>query len=241
MSGWDGITCGGTAFITYSAWPSISDMKPVTRSITSRVSGEASAASRPLPSPPPRAALASSDTTPLSRSKITSGSRSRASVSAWISSSMCWRIQGTAVNCTRWVTSCTHTHSRKSLGSSFNARSTATRFGATSSSCPSGREKNSYWPSTLPDRKASTAPAWAPVTRPPTAVVSRPGCLVATSLAVNGSITVDMLATLASIQPGRSVTTVAAVTAGSVSRVSSVTRAAARSVAWRSSATTAWA
>ena len=32
---------------------------------------------------------------------------------------MCWRSHGTALNCTRWVTSCRHTHSRKSDGSTL--------------------------------------------------------------------------------------------------------------------------
>ena len=58
--------------------------------------------------------MTSSPTAPDSRRRSAAGSVSIASVSASTSSSMCWRSHGTAVNCTRWVTSCRHTHSRKS-------------------------------------------------------------------------------------------------------------------------------
>ena len=47
MIGWLGITVGETAFITYSACPSTSDMNAVTRSSTARCSGVASTEIRP--------------------------------------------------------------------------------------------------------------------------------------------------------------------------------------------------
>ncbi len=50
-------------------------------------------------------------------------------------------IHGASANCTRWVTSCRHTHIRKSAVGTRSARSTATTFGATSSS---DRENGSY-------------------------------------------------------------------------------------------------
>ena len=89
-------------------------MNAVTRSSTSRCSGVASTASSPAPSPCPRTTLTSSPTAPDRRRRSAAGSVSMASVSALTSSCMCWRSHGTAVNCTRWVTSCRQTHSRKS-------------------------------------------------------------------------------------------------------------------------------
>ena len=61
-------------------------------------------------------------------------------------------IQGTAVNCTRWVSSCRQTQSRKSCGSASSSRSACTMFGATSSSrpCSPGASWNgSNWPEHL--------------------------------------------------------------------------------------------
>ena len=75
---------------------------------------------------------------------------------------------GTAVNCTRWVSSCMQTHSRKSSGSTPSSRSIWTMLGATSSSRGVPPGARSYCPSTLLARKASRAPASAPVTLPPT-------------------------------------------------------------------------
>ena len=46
------------------------------------------------------------------------------------------RSHGTAVNWTRWVSSCRQTQSRKSVGSTWSSRSTCTMFGATRSSRP---------------------------------------------------------------------------------------------------------
>ena len=77
----------------------------------------------------PRTTLTSSPTAPDRRRRSSAGSVSMVALSASTSSSMCWRSHGTAVNCTRCVTSCRHTHSRKSCGSTLSWRSTATRFG----------------------------------------------------------------------------------------------------------------
>ena len=62
-------------------------------------------------------------------------------------------------------------------------------FGATSSSVPGSEENTSYWPSTLPDRYASTVPACTPVTREPTALTSGPGSRSPVSFATSGLIT----------------------------------------------------
>src|SRR6266496_6868647 len=234
-----GITSEDTAFITYSAWPSTSDMNAVTRSITTRCSGVASADIRPAPSPWPRTTLTSSPSAARVRSRSAAGSVSMLSESAATSSSMCWRSHGIAVNCTRCVTSCTHTHSRKSDASTWSCRSTLTRFGATSRSCPSCWSKNSNWPSTLPDRKPSTAPACMPVTRPPTDSATLPTLFAATSLSTSGVMTVRIPPALTSIHPARSTTRVSAVTGGSRRWVSSPTCAAATDAQWYSSPTTA--
>lgn len=60
--------------------------------------------------------------------------------------------QGEDENWTRWVTSCRHTHNRKSLGFTRSARSTVTTFGATSSRVPLSPVKGSYWPRIAEDR-----------------------------------------------------------------------------------------
>ena len=73
---------------------------------------------------------------------------------------------GLARNCTRWVTSCRQTHSRKSAGTTRSCRSTAITLGYTSSSSPPLSANGSYWPRMPDETNASTAPVWAPVTRP---------------------------------------------------------------------------
>ncbi len=59
------------------------------------------------------------------------GSTSVSPKKDWISPSRWSRSQGTAVNCVRCVSSCRHTHRRKSWGSTSSSRSTWTMFGAT--------------------------------------------------------------------------------------------------------------
>ncbi len=91
-----------------------------------------------------------------------------------ISDSMWWRSQGAAANWTRCVCSCRQTQSLKSSGGTWSSRSTATMLGATSSSRPpagalepsASAAKGSYWPRTLLDRNARTAPSWLPVMAP---------------------------------------------------------------------------
>ena len=73
-----------------------------------------------------------------SRPPSSSEPGSTVSLIASISEKRCPRIHGTAVNCTRCVSSCRHTQSRKSVGSTPSSRSTWTMFGATSSSRPDG-------------------------------------------------------------------------------------------------------
>ncbi len=82
------------------------------------------------------------------------------------------------MNCTRWVSSCRHTHSAKSSASTSSSRCTCTTLGATSSSRPrrwGPGVKGSYWPSTRPARNPSSAPTWVPLTRLPTAAVAAEG------------------------------------------------------------------
>ncbi len=152
------------------------------------------------------------------------------------------RSQGTAVNCTRWVSSCMHTHSRKSAGSTPSSRSTWTRLGATSMSRGVPPGARSYWPSTLPDMKASRAPASPPVTLPPKARMASVGGFFwwSTSLPNTGSIKADIESALRAIQVGRSTTTAAGASPGACRRAVSATGCWACSVAWRTSATT-WA
>ena len=112
---------------------------------------------------------------------IRAGSTSTSSTSRSISDWRWSRSQGTAVNCTRWVSSCRQTQSRKSLASTSSSRSAWTMLGATSSSRPDRRRpsvvKGSNWPSTLPARKPSRAPTSRPVMREPTAAVMPPGSM----------------------------------------------------------------
>ena len=108
------------------------------------------------------------------------------SASLAISANRWSRIHGTAVNCTRWVSSCRHTHSRKSVGSASSSRSTCTMFGATSSSRPSGSWNGSNWPSTLPPRNPSRPPTSAPVTWEPTAGVIPLAASSSVSLSTTG-------------------------------------------------------
>ena len=51
-------------------------------------------------------------------------------------------------------------------------------FGRHQHELPGGSAKNSNWPSTLPDRNASSPRPGSPVTRPPTAWASRPGAVL---------------------------------------------------------------
>ena len=120
----------------------------------------------------------------------------------------------------------------------MSCRSTATMFGATSSSWPPGRSKNSNWPSTLPDRKPSTTPTCTPVSRPPMRSATLPTGFCSASRSTSGVITLRMPPALASIHAGRSTTRVAAVTGGSCRWVSSATWSAASAVARYSSPTT---
>ena len=118
------------------------------------------------------------------RSMIESTLPSRCPLRSSISSSMWWRSQGAAANCTRWVCSCRHTQSRKSSGATLSSRSTEMMFGATSSSRPAAgavefsasAENGSYWPRTLLERNARIAPSWLPVMAPPT--LAAPGLTV---------------------------------------------------------------
>ena len=79
-------------------------------------------------------------------------------------------------------------------------------FGATSSSWPGSAEKTSYWPSTRPERYASTVPACTPVSREPIASVSAPGCLSPESRLTSGVITSRRPAMLVAAQSRRSTT-----------------------------------
>ena len=169
MSATVGMTLGPTPSITTSACPSSSDITPVTRSTMAFCSGVPIASIRLVPPPPLSASV--------TRLKPSSSSvvGSRVSAMACISPKRWSRIHGTAVNCTRWVSSCRHTQSRKSCGSAPSSRSTCTMLGATSSSRPDGSKNGSNWPSTLPARKPSSAPTSAPVTREPTARASPVG------------------------------------------------------------------
>ncbi len=126
------------------------------------------------------------------------------SANFWICPNMWSRIHGTAVNCTRWVSSCRQTQSRKSCGSAWSSRSTCTMLGATSSSRPSGSWNGSNWPSTFDARKPSTLPTSAPVTLEPMAAVSPVGGFFSVSLSTIGASSVANASALACTQLARS-------------------------------------
>lgn len=147
------------------------------------------------------------------------GSTSVSPKKDWISPSRWSRSQGTAVNCVRCVSSCRHTHRRKSWGSTSSSRSTWTMFGATRRSLPPpfspagsslvAGAKVSYCPRTRDDRNDSSMPSSTPVTLPPTAprtappgVVPRRSCI----LSSRGFRSSRNPATFARTQPGRSTT-----------------------------------
>ena len=101
---------------------------------------------------------------------MTSGSGARVS-SSIVESSVATcsakylRSHGTPVNCRRCVTSCRHTHIRKSSAGTSKACCAPTMFGATSSNRPASCSlglNGSYWPSTRELRNDSTTPACTP-------------------------------------------------------------------------------
>ena len=168
------------------------------------------------------------------------------------------RSQGTAVNWVRWVSSCRHTHSRKSCGSTSSSRSTWTMLGATSSSRPGGvgsasssvdrsagtsaAAKVSYWPRTREDMNASSIPTSRPVTLPPmTPSAAPPGSSErrACIRSVSGVMIVRKPATLALTQPGRSTTRTGVPPCGEPMPVNSRTWCSDAAACRRSSATAA--
>ena len=176
------------------------------------------------------------------RLKPSSSSRCGSTVSASfpISAKRWSRIQGTAVNCTRWVSSCRQTQSRKSAGSTSSSRSTWTTLGATRSSRPFGSKKGSNWPSTRLDMKPSSPPTSAAVIREPTAWVNAPGLpRRSVILSITGESRVAKPSAFAWIQAGRSTTSTGAVRSPASRPVNPRTYAVERSAPARSSATVA--
>ena len=148
------------------------------------------------------------------------------------------------MNCTRWVSSCRQTQSRKSVGSTPSSRSTWTMLGATSSSRPAGSWNGSNWPSTREPRKPSSSPTSAPVTRDPIARPSGPGApFFDEILSTSGVRMVAKPSALACTQPARSTTRTGAVRSPALRPVKSRTRPVDLSASARSSATaaSAWA
>ncbi len=208
-------------------------MMAVRRAISSRCWGVVTRSDSPLP--PSRTASGRLRTTIDRREASWSGSGTRSTLSARVRSSMCSRSHGTAVNCTRWVSSCRHTHWRKSAGSRSSSRSTSTTLGATSSSWGVPPGARSYCPRTLLARKAISAPVSPPVTLPPTAAAAGPTGLVreARSLSWTGAIIPRIERTLASIHPPRSTTRAGSALAGACMRAVSATCWAERTAASR--------
>ncbi len=172
----DGTMLASTASITTLAWPSSRLISAVSRDSAAFSSGFCSR-SRMAPrlGAVPPAVRSFSDFAAAEARSI----RESTLPSSWplrfsISSSMWWRSQGAAANCTRWVCSCRQTQSRKSAGSTLSSRSTAMMFGATSNRRPAAgaeefsasAENGSYWPRTLLERNARMAPSWLPVMAP---------------------------------------------------------------------------
>ncbi len=153
---------------------------------------------------------------------------------------MCSRSHGTAVNCTRWVSSCMATQSRKSQGSTPISRSAWTMFGATSSRRGLPVGARSYWPRIFVDINASKAPISAPVTLPPMDVSAAGPALGAPDwiFATTGSNRARIESTLAAAQPARSTTRTGADPGGETIRAVSATGATARRAAVRNASTT---
>src|SRR4051794_9707634 len=150
------------------------------------------------------------------------------------------RIHGTAVNCTRWVSSCRHTQSRKSVGSTSSSRSTWTTLGATRRSRPLGSWNGSNWPRTRLDMNPRRPPTSAPVIREPTAWVNAPGSpRRSVILSMTGVRRVENPSALAWIHAGRSTTRTGAVRSPASRPVKPRTYAVDRSAPSRSSATMA--
>ena len=170
-----------------------------------------------------------------------SGVGARSTARAWVRATMWSRSHGTAVNCTRCVSSCMATHRRKSVGSTCMRRSAATMFGATSSRRGVPPGARSYCPSTLLERKASSPPISAPVTLPPiaAAVALVDDFFVALSLSTTGSSIALNESTLTLIQPARSTTRASGASAGAVRALVSATGPMASAAAARRSATIA--
>ena len=173
-----GTTCGPTPSITTSAWPSSSDItrgQPVEH--LALLGRRISVDERRRPPSRRRAPRPTRHRLPRSRSASACGSTSTRPGSRAISpTQVLGRSQGTAVNCTRWVSSCRHTHSRKSCGSTSSSRSTCDDVRGDEqqpAGCPAA-VNGSYWPSTLrrQEARARRRPR-APVTREPTAATTR--------------------------------------------------------------------
>ena len=146
----DGTTSGPTASMTWSACPSSSVVRASSLSSTARCSGPCSSSTTASESPFDSFSVRKSSG---SRSRL--GRLSPASESSRDTSSAKYdRSHGTAVNCSRWVASCRHTHSPKSYDDTSRACWAACTLGATSSSRPSpdGPPNGSYCPSTRPPR-----------------------------------------------------------------------------------------
>ena len=174
------------------------------------------------------------------RSPSSSALGSSVSATACIWVIRCSPSHGLAVNCTRWVSSCRHTHSRKSVGSAPISRSTWTMLGATSSSRPYGSWNGSNCPSTLLLRKPSIRPTSAPVTRVPTASANADGGpFFSMSLSTTGLRSLAKPSALARSQPLRSTTSTGAVPASVCSPVNSRTSGVERVAPSRSSTTAA--
>ncbi len=223
--------------MTTSAWPSSSDITAVISAIRAFCSGVAKSWPMPSPDEITSGRFLVSCSKRLERS---SGVGARSTARLWVRLTMWSRSHGTAVNCTRWVSSCIATQRRKSVGSTSRRRSVATMLGATRSSRGVPPGARSYCPRTLLEKKASRPPISAPVTLlPMAAAVALLGWpfLRVLSLSTTGSSIALNESTLASIQPARSTTSDAGASSGAVSRLVSATGPTAAVAAARRSAT----
>ena len=220
-------------------------MMPVSLSTTARCCSFWNSSARDACDSP--RTMRTSSPRPSETNRLTAlASSSVASTNSPMRDRMWSRSHGTAVNCTRWVSSCRHTQSRKSCGSTFSCRSACTMLGATSIRRPPAllslvvpSQNGSNCPSTLPDMNDISAPISAPLSLEPMARAAPLGALPSDSRrASTGSMRMRNVARFASTQRRRSTTRMGASAETACRSVNSRTGASDFAAASRSSATT---
>ena len=200
MSATDGITSGPTPSMTTSAWPSSSDITPVTRSMISRCSGRAEHVDQAAALRAERARIASA-----TRLKPSSSSRvgSRVSAMRVISAKqvVAHPRDGGELHPVGLLVQADPQPEVVRVAPAARARR-ARCWGRPGAAGRRRRWNGSNWPSTLPARKPSSRPTSAPVTREPTAWASPEGWpFFSASLSTTGARILAKPSALAWTQP----------------------------------------